>query len=290
MVSVMLVREADAVDERVREAYRDIKASLRVPMVASLFQAYASVPRFLDYTWRRLRPNAFSKPFVDRAAALGQSTERSVAAWPIADHLAELRARNVSQGDIARLREVAAMLVDMDPKVAIIAAAVRLAMAGVIVGGGGTGAPQPDADAERLAQDYRGLSLAVIEERDAPLRVRAVYDELKRATAAPFVSGEFRAMGAFPDWLEVWWRDMRACVQSPRFATLCREIEEAASDAARHMPYSLDLRDESLARAQINAEERARMMNVNDALCAMLPAVVIGSALAHRGLFHEVKL
>ena len=288
-MSVTLVREPDAVDERVREAYRDIKASLRVPVVPSLFQAYASVPRFLDYTWRRLRPNVFSKPFVDRAAALGQSTERSVAAWPIADHLSELRAHNVGESDVARIREISAMLVDMDPKTIIIAAAVRLAMGGTLVGGGGTGAPQPGSDAERLAQDYRGLSLAVIEERDAPLRVRALYEELKKTTAAPFVSGEFRAMGAFPDWLEVWWRDMKACVQSPRFATLRREVEDAASDAARRMPYALDLRDESLARAEISAEERTRLKGVNETLCAMLPSVVIGSGLAHRGLNLEVK-
>jgi hypothetical protein len=289
MVSIALVREPDAVDERVREAYRDIKASLRVPMVPSLFQAYAGVARFLDYAWRRLRPNTLSKPFVERAAALGSSTERSVAAWPIADHAAELRARNVGEGDVARIREIAAMLVDVDPKIIIIAHAVRLAMGGALVGGGGTGAPQPGSDAERLAQDYRGLSLAVIEERDAPLRVRAVYEELKRTTDAPFVSGEFRAMGAFPDWLDVWWRDMKTCVHSPRFATLCREVEDAAIEAARHFPYTLNLRDESLARAEISPEERARLTRVNETLCAMLPAVVIGSALAHRGLRQEAQ-
>jgi len=289
MLPVTLIREPDAVDERVREAYRDIKASLRVPMVASLFQAYASVPRFLDYTWRRLRPNVFAKAFVDRAASLGQSTERSVAAWPIADHAAELRARNVGEGDIARIREIAAMFVDVDPKIAVIAQAVRLAMGGALVGGGGTGAPQPGADSERLSRDYRGLSLAIIEERDAPLRVRTVYEEFKKAIAAPFVSGEFRAMGAFPDWLDVWWRDMKKCAQSPRFATLRNEIDAAAIAAARHFPYTLDLRDESLARAEISPEERARLARVNDTLCAMLPTVVIGTALAHHGLRQEAQ-
>jgi hypothetical protein len=284
MLTVTLVREADAVDERVREAYRDIKASLRVPVVASLFQAYAAVPRFLDYTWRRLRPNVLAKPFVDHARKIGDLAEGSAAAWPLGDHAADLRTRNVGEGDIVRMREIAAMLTDVDPKLLVIAHAVRLAMTGVQVGGGGTGTHQFSGDEERLARDYRGLSVAIIEERDAPLRVRTVYEEIKSVTGAPFVSGDYRMMGAFPDWLELWWRAAKPAMQSPRFATLCREVEDAAIEAARQVPYALNLREEALARADVGAEERARIMRVNDTLCEMLPAVVIDTALAHRGL------
>ena len=288
MLTVTLVREADAVDERVREAYRDIKASLRVPVVASLFQAYAAVPRFLDYTWRRLRPNVLAKPFVDHARKIGDRAEGSAGAWPLGDHAAELRARNVGEGDIVRVREIAAMLTDVDPKLLVIAHAVRLAMTGAQIGGGGTGTHQFSGDEERLARDYRGLSVAIIEERDAPLRVRTVYEEIKSVTGAPFVSGDYRIMGAFPDWLELWWRAAKPAMQSTRFATLCREVEDAAIEAARQVPYALNLREEALARADVGAEERARIMRVNDTLCEMLPAVVIGTALARRGLNQPV--
>jgi hypothetical protein len=82
-VNISLIREPDAVDERVREAYRDIKASLRVPVVSSLFQAYAVVPRFLDYTWRRLRPNVLARPFVEHARKIAENAEGSAAAWQI---------------------------------------------------------------------------------------------------------------------------------------------------------------------------------------------------------------
>src|SRR5271166_5112684 len=270
MLSVTLVREADAADERVREAYRDIKASLRVPVVSSLFQAYAAVPRFLDYTWRRLRPNILAKPFVDHARSIGDRAEGSAAAWSLGDHAAELRARNVGEGDIVRMREIASMLTDVDPKLLVIAHAVRLAMTGVQIGGAGTGTHQFSGDEERLARDYRGLSVAVIEERDAPLRVRTEYEEIKSVT------------GAFPDWLELWWRDAKPAMQSPRFASLCREIDDAAIEAARQVPYTLNLREEALARAEVSADERARIIRVNETFCEMLPAVVIGTALAHR--------
>jgi hypothetical protein len=283
-MSITLVREPDAVDERVREAYRDIKASLRVPVVSTLFQAYAVVPRFLDYTWRRLRPNVLAKPFVDHARAIGTQAENETASWASGDHLSELRARNVGEGDIARSREIAAMLVDLDPKMLIIANAVRLAMNGVQIGGGGTGTHQFSGDDDRLARDYRGLSVATIEERDAPLRVRTVYEEIKTQFAAPFVSGEYRALGAFPDWLEIWWRDMKAASHAARFAAASRELEGAAIEAARKLPYALNLREEALARAEVSSDERARIARVNESFCRMLPGIVLGTALAHRAL------
>jgi hypothetical protein len=283
-VSIVLIREPDAVDERVREAYRDIKASLRVPLVSSLFQAYAAVPRFLDYTWRRLRPNVLAKPFVDQARALGERAQRETATWPLHDHAEALRARNVGEGDIVRAREIAAMLVDVDPKLLIIAQAVRLAMGGARIGGGGVGAHQFSGDEDRLAHDYRGLSVATIEERDAPLRVRTVYEEIKAQSGAPFVSGDYRAMGAFPDWLEVWWADMKAAMQTARFEAACRGLEDAAIEAARRFPYTLNLREDSLTRIEVSADERARITRANETFCRMLPGIVLGTALANRAL------
>ncbi|MBV8366771.1 MAG: hypothetical protein JO194_09790 [Candidatus Eremiobacteraeota bacterium] len=283
-MSIVLVREPDAVDERVREAYRDIKASLRVPVVSSLFQAYAVVPRFLDYTWRRLRPNVLAKPFVEQARALGEQAQRETATWPLNDHVAALRARNVGEGDIVRVRETAEMLVDVDPKLLVIAHAVRLAMSGARIGGGGVGAHQFSGDEERLARDYRGLSVAIIEERDAPLRVRTVYEEIKAQSGAQFVSGEYRVMGAFPDWLEVWWSDMKAAMQAARFETACRELDDAATEAARRLPYTLNLRDDALMRVEVSADERARIARANETFCRMLPSIVLGTALAQRAL------
>ncbi len=285
MVSIPLIREPDAVDERVREAYRDIKACLRVPVVGSLFQAYAVVPRFLEYTWRRLRPNVLAKPFVERAHAIGALAQRGAALWPVGDVASEVRARGIGEGDLLRMREVAAMLDDVDPKLLVIAHAVRLAMVGgAPIGGAGVGGLQALGDEARLAHDYRGMIVAIIEERDAPLRVRTVYEEIKSTTGAAFVSGDYRAVAAFPDWLELWWRDVKNAMQSPNYAALCREVDDAAIEAARHLPYLLNLREDALTRVEISADERARVVRANDALCEMLPSVVVNMAVAHRGL------
>ena len=61
-MSTRTVPDIEADDEKVIEVNRDLKRSLRVPVVPSLFQAYAAWPRFLDAVWRRLRPSDSIRP------------------------------------------------------------------------------------------------------------------------------------------------------------------------------------------------------------------------------------
>jgi hypothetical protein len=91
-------------------------------------------------------------------------------------------------------------------------------------------------------------------------------------------------MGAFPEWLEVWWADMKAAMQTARFEAACRGLEDAAIEAARRFPYTLNLRDDALTRVEVSADERARITRANETFCRMLPGIVLGTALANRAL------
>src|SRR5579864_6804400 len=220
MQTIGLVRENDVADEHVRETYRDVKESLRLPLVDVMFQAYATVPRFLEFTWRRLRPSVLAMPFIERAAEIGAHADRGTSAWSIGDHAGELRARNVSEADLRKMRELADMFHQVNPKLAVIAQAVRLALAGEAIGGGGSTGPPLPFDRERTPHDFRGIPVQLAEEREAPLRVRTIYEEIKSATGVGFLETEYRAMGAFPDWLEVFWNDCKPLLRKPEFSKL----------------------------------------------------------------------
>jgi hypothetical protein len=285
MLTIPLVREADASDERVREAFRDIKATLRVSLVPQLFQAWATVPRFLDATWRRLRPNVLSPVFIEQAHKIGGLAERAVSAWPVGNHAAALRARNASEAEIARMREICAMFNNVDPKLLLIAHAVRLALGGVQVGGGGTGG-RPNSGSESQG-DFQTLPVTIVDERDAPLRVRTALEDIKTSFAMPLVPLDYRAIAAFPDWLDVWWEDCKTTLSAPRHAVLIHEVDEAAIAAAPAMPYRVNLADETLQRSEVSADDRARIARINDAFCEALPGVLIGMAFAQRGLSQQ---
>ncbi|MBC5825718.1 MAG: hypothetical protein GIW99_05790 [Candidatus Eremiobacteraeota bacterium] len=282
--TIALVREEDDKDQRVKEVYRDIKESLRIPFVNVLFQAYAAVPRFLDFTWRRLRPSMLSLRFVDQATSIGSLADRGVGVWNIADHAAELRARNIGEADIRKMREIVDLFHQVDPRLLVIAVAVRLALAGEEVGGAGSSGPPSDEDKEKVGTDFRGINVSKTDERDAPLRVRTILEEIKTSAGLPFVNNDYRAMAAWPDWLEVWWRDCRPVMCDDRYWGLCRELTEAAHQAALMLPHQLNLASDLLDQYGVSAQERQRVAAVNLVFCETLPGLILNMAIARRGL------
>lgn len=277
MTAVSLVREADASDERIKEAYRDIKESLRVSLVDAMFQAYASSPKFLDYAWRRLRPSMLAPPFIEQSRKLGDIADAGVATWPISDHAAALHSRNYGEADLRKLREIVELFHTVNPKLLIIANALRIALTGEPIGGGGVVRPANHVDRDKLVRDFRGLQVPIADERESPLRVRTTFEDIQRNTGLSFVSTEYRAMGAYPDWLDVFWTDIRPLASDVRRRDLCSRIDRAAQDAARQLPYPLYLK----------AAAFPEMVQVNDVFCALLPGLLVDTAIARRGLSPE---
>ena len=272
-----LVREGESADERVKEVYRDLKESLRVSLVDAMFQAYASTPKFLDYAWRRLRPSMLAPPFIEQARKLGELADDGVDGWPISDHAGALHSRNYGESDLRRLREIVELFHTENPKLLIIASALRVALTGEPIGGGGVFHPPDHVDRDKLVRDFRGLHVPMAVEREAPLRVRNTFEEIQRGTGLPFVSTQYRAMGAYPDWLDVFWTDSRPLLSDVRRRELSGRIDRAAQDAARQLPYPL----------HISAADFPEMVRINDVFCALLPGLLIDTAVARRGLGPE---
>ena len=277
MRTIPFVREPDAADDRVREAFRDFKESLRVSFVDSMFQAYAATPHFIDYAWRRLRPSMSSSPFVEQGRRIADLADKGVAEWTISDHAAELHARNYGDADLRKLREIVEMFHGVLPKLAIVAQALHIALGGEPVGGGGVSHPPRHDDRDRLVTDFRGLQVPLADEREAPLRVRTIFEEMQRATGLSFLSTAHRALGAYPDWLEVFWSDTKPLLADVRRRDLCNRVDAAAHEAALQLPYPLYLPQ----------DEFDAMVPVNDVFRSLLPGLIVDIAIARRGLGPE---
>jgi len=277
MRTLTLVREADASDDRIKEVYRDIKESLRVSLVDVMFQAYASDPKFLDYAWRRLRPSMLAPPFIAQAQRLAEIADEGVESWRVSDHAASLHSRNYADSDLRKLRETVELFHTVNPKLLIIANALRVALAGEPIGGSGVPHPANHADRDKLVRDFRRLQVPVAEERDAPLRVRTTFEDIQRTTDLSFVSTQYRAMGAYPDWLDVFCTDLKHLGSDAARRELIAAIDRGARDAARALPYPLLMR----------ASDFPDMVRVNDVFCGLLPGLIVDIAVARRSLGPE---
>jgi len=283
MQSIPLVREGEATEERAREAFRDIKNALRVPIVNLIFQAWAAVPRFLDLTWRRMRPNVLTAEFGALAARIERDVRAGTADWPVADHAAQLRARAVSDAEIARMREVIELFAQVNPKLAILACAVEGALAGHPVGGSGSKGPHREEVRER-PKEFRGVRFSLVEERDAPPRVRAIYEDMRATLHLPFIETEYKAMASYPDWLEVWWKDCKPKVADPRYERLTHAIASAATEASKSLPHGLFMSVDLLERSDIDEGKRKELKRVTGTFVRLLPGLMINVELARRGL------
>lgn len=279
---LQFVAESEVADERAVEVYRDLKHSLRVPMVPSLFQAYASWPRFLDAAWRRLRPSLLATSFLDRAGAIAGSTVSAMSEWPVADHTGALSARHLPM-DVARMRDLAELFHHLNPKLLIIACAVEGALADGAIGGMANTGPRLQGLSYDIGHDHRTLSVPQVNEREAPLRVRTIFEEMK-AAGVPIMDAEYRALAVSPDWLEIWWRDCKPTYGDPRRTILCEQLAREGRAAARELPYRLALGDELLGDMGVHASEREAIASANDAFCASLPGLIVDMALARKGL------
>jgi hypothetical protein len=280
---IQLLRENEATDERAREAFRDIKNALRVPIVTLIFQAWAAVPRFLDIVWRRLRPNVLSQSFAELADRLGADVQAGTMQWGVGNHAAALRGRAVSEAEIARMREVIELFAQVNPKLAILASAVDQALAGTPVGGAGSKGPKRDEDSER-PREFRGVRFGLVEEKEAPPRVRAIYEDMRATLHLPFIETEYKAMASYPDWLEVWWRDCKPKLTEPRYELLARALRAEASKAAHELPHGLFLGGELLDSYGIDEEKRAELKSTTATFVRQLPTLIINVELARRGL------
>ena len=161
--------------------------------------------------------------------------------------------------------------------VLIIVNAVKIALAGEPVGGVGVPHPPQAVEKDKLVRDFRGVTVPLAEEKEAPLRVRTIYEEIQRAAGLPVLNTDYRAMGAYPDWLEVFWNDCKPLMRDKRRSDLCAQIARQGVEAARQLPYPLNIRGEAFPD----------MVEVNDAFHALLPGLIANVAIARKGLGPE---
>jgi hypothetical protein len=280
---VRLVQETEAEDERAIEVYRDLKHSLRVPVVASLFQAYAAWPRFLDALWRRLRPSLLAASFLERSQIISNAAVDSISVWPVTDHASALSIRH-SAREVARMRDLVELYHHLNPKLLIIASAVDGALANGVIGGlGNTGPRKPGASYD-IGYDHRTVSVAFSNEREAPLRVRSIFEDMKATADIAWIDAEHRAIATSPDWLEIWWRDCKPTYADPRRAEIRDRLRAQGRAAAGELPYRLALSADLLSDLGLQAPEREQITQTNRVFCESLPGLIIDTAIARKGL------
>ena len=227
----------DEADPYVRLIYEDIRNTLRVPFVNTIFRVLANYPTYLSFVWSQLGPY-LRKRSMEHAAdelragnALGPLLEE--VRTPAPPDWARL-------GDLQRIRTVTDATHYVTPKLLLVATAFDDELL-----------DQDASDADDRADEGAGvplgwipigpaegmISLPLLAPHEATGQVQALFEAITRRHGYPLVATYYRALANWPQFLQVAWDYLEPIVGSAAYT----RHKEDLIDRALHVVCRLSL-------------------------------------------------
>ncbi|MCY1023753.1 halocarboxylic acid dehydrogenase DehI family protein [Pyxidicoccus sp. MSG2] len=259
-------REAEGDVERI---YHELQQTLRVTGVDVSLRMWAAFPRFFAAMWETLLPNVETRAFEKAADSLRDEALEVTADW---EPLGAWDAVKLGASQRFHVKGVLELYGALQPKVLLMASAVRLALTDEPVGR--KGVPGTEERLERGVPSRMAAMEWVPDRPDDP-RLRALFSDVVKSVGPPAVPGEFRALALWPEYLEAAWRRLKPRMREEAFTQAVESLRQSARLQARTLPYEV-----VLSREQVEAlgEDAATVFRVTDALERRLPVLLLNLA------------
>ncbi len=276
---LVIVGEGDA-SEEVIDCFDEITASLGFPVVNVIFRALAKYPRFLLLQWEALKPNTLTQDFFDktevvRRQALGIVREN----FPVNDLRAELRMRGSSDDVVKTIKAVLDFFLYCDPFLLLMVSALQSSLSGNPIRG------KPWAHLlPHYTHPTRTQEVSLVEMEEAPPPVQTVYREILKVCELPFVPSDYRAVGRWPEYLELAWKDWKPKISDPVYRREVKALNELALALAEDLPFPLALTPQVLRESGFTPAEVSDVLATVDLFQGLLPGLITNVAALKIGL------
>lgn len=264
-----LVSEAEALPP-IRAIFDEVRHSLGVPAVPILYQAYAAVPKFLEFHWEAFRPAVRTKDFFrmgERLAAEAYTRAQSYFAIPDLRELREPGVSNERETEISALVGALEYYQYLDPLLILITVAQMQALDGIV----GSAEPQIESGSPKLVASSPDLADV---ERTAPALQR-IWEERRRTLDLAFVPEEHRAAAMWPGLYQECWNSLRDLVASPLYADCQYRIGESAWGLVRDLPVQIETDISRLLEAGLTDEEISFVARANESLIGAFTGMLL---------------
>jgi len=264
--------EEHEVGPELRRIFADIRTSLDLPFVPTLFKVLAAQPEYLSALWSDLANVARSREFHAASTALEEycHSEAVTGGWRFSDQRKQLAAQHFSASDVEVLTSVVGIFTRALPQMTLL---TRLAQLGY--SGGQRGRVLSARQASALA---RLITINIPNERDAGLRAWMIYTDIKRTTDAKSVMSAFRVLSPFPGYLASVWFDSKKLLRDASFA----HAKEAVAQRSRALLNGLPVGDHRRASKKIGAKEWREIEETVDGFVRQLPQMSLLAAVWQR--------
>ncbi len=246
--------------------FEDIKKSMRVPFVPLAFGLLAQEPDYLRVAWRQIHTNVQTTYFENRADDI-----RRLAVMSVAD-MATVRTPVVSEDIVGVLRT----LHYVTPKVLLTIDALRAALSGQVPRVVMLSAAERRQIPDRIPPEM--VKPALVDAATTDPRLRAVFDAIRSASALGRVSAEYRAVAAWPDYLEGWWAAVSERRTLPEYRRAVREVKWMADEAVLGLPFRVEATSHTLRHAGLTESQIDAVRGMLDGLSKDLAESVVNIA------------
>lgn len=264
--------EENEVAPELRRLYADLRASLDLPFVPSIFKLLAAFPDYLLPVWEDLGPVARSREFQSAGKALEEYSRSLVvsAGWQFSDQRRVLAAQKFSPNDVAQLCGIAATFTRSAVSMALL---LRLLQKGY--SGGQAGRISNGRQASALA---RILTLHIPAESQAGLRVWLIYSDIRRTMGVKTVHSMFRLLAPFPAYLATVWLDSKKLIADSEFMRAQDEVAKRALGLLTGIP----VRDQHALAKSIRPQHWREIEETVDVFARLSPQIQLLAAVWER--------
>jgi hypothetical protein len=256
------------VSEQAPSTARLIAAALRAPFVPDAIASLASSGDsggYLDAVWPQLAPSVETAGFLGSALYMADMAADGVedVYEPVLSR-ASLRARGLSEAELDAIVAALDVFHWVQPQLLLLTSALAEAMEQPRVGG--QGRPEPRQPSAR-EQEHLATPLELVDGGTAPLPAIA---EVLNADGAPDL---YRAIAAWPAYLDVVWDELQHLVAYPDFRRRGRALYFYARSSSRFLAQPIEAGPATLAAAGLGADvasARSMLERVTPVLATMM--------------------
>jgi hypothetical protein len=223
--------------------FEDIKRTFRVPFVSLPFGALATEPDYLRVAWRQLHTNVQTLYFEERADEIRRDAVLSMS------EIGELR----TPANDANIARVLSAFHYVNPKMLLGVSALRTSLLGQMPRTVVVPAGQKRQIVPGIAADMPTISLIDPQTRDE--RLHRVFDEIRSVSPSGMVDTEYRALAAWPEYLEGAWSSVKTRMATPEYRRATRRLRRMADEAVLGFPFRMDATPHTLRHAGLSEQQ-----------------------------------
>lgn len=268
-----LIEEAEA-SPRTRQIFAELRQSLGLPAVPTLYRAYAAFPEFLELHWQTFRPVLASREFFLLGARLAAESYTRAHNYFEIPALPWDQAPALTVGALP-IPQVLDYYQYLDPLLLLIAATQMQAFEGP--------RGQTHKALDHAQHSVFPVAPCLLQDSEADPAIQQAWAERRRILDLAFLSDEHRALACWPQFYLEYWSALKTLLRSPLYADCQYRIGESAYSLARELPLPVETGFSQLLDAGLDSEQVSSLVHIHEAFVEALTGLLLDITFARIG-------